>query len=83
MSMSNRSGARCSKYSHVEGRFTLGLNTTKITNNAPDKSSLVLNFLQKINERICLSPLGVELGDIKDCHIWDLIVYWNGKVDSL
>ncbi len=38
---------------------------------------------KKISERIYLSPPGVELGVSKNCHFWNIIMYWNGKVDSL
>ncbi len=27
-------------------------------------------------------PHGVELGGSKDRHVWNIIMYWNGKVDS-
>ncbi len=33
---------------------------------------------------ICLSPPpGVELRGSKDCHVWNIVMYWNCKVDSL
>ncbi len=39
---------------------------------------------KKLTGCTCLSPLGVQLLDSKDCryHIWN-IMYWNGKEDSL
>ncbi len=36
---------------------------------------------KKLTECKCLSPLGVELGSSKDCYVWNIIVYGNGKVE--
>ncbi len=40
-------------------------------------------FYEKFSECIPLSPPGVELGSSKDFHFWNIIMYWNGKEDSL
>ncbi len=68
-------------------RFTLELNAAKITDynkkDASNKSCSELNFLQKSQwARMSISP-GVELGSSKDCHVWNIKMYWNGKVDLL
>ncbi len=54
-----------------------------ISKNVSNKNCWALNFVQKICGRICLSPSGVELGGSKDSHVWHIIMYINGKVDSL
>ncbi len=38
---------------------------------------------EKVLEHISLSPPWVELGGSKDQYIWNLIMYKNGKLDSL
>ncbi len=38
---------------------------------------------EKGNGGTCLPPPGVELEGLKDCRLWNIIIYWNGKVDSL
>ncbi len=50
---------------------------------ASNKSCSELNFIQKVSERICLSPPRVELGSSKDQYIRNLITYKNGNLDSL
>ncbi len=39
----------------------------------------------KVRGSTCLSrfPPRVELGGFKDCYISNIILYWNGKVDSV
>ncbi len=37
---------------------------------------------KKVNGRICLSFPGVKLGASKDCHLLNIITYWNKKVNS-
>ncbi len=54
----------------------------KISKNASNKNYSELNFLQKLTERMSLSP-GVQLGTSKDCHFLNIIKYWNGKADPL
>ncbi len=38
---------------------------------------------KKSSRHVSLSPPGVELGGSKDGHFLNIIMYWNGKVDSL
>ncbi len=40
---------------------------------------------KEVGEHVCLSPpgVGVEQGSSKDSYVWNIIMYWNGKVDSL
>ncbi len=38
---------------------------------------------KKVCERLCLSPHRVEIGDLKDSHLQNIIMYKNGKVDSV
>ncbi len=40
------------------------------------------NLSTKVRERICLSPLGVELGDSKYWYGWKIILYRNSKIHS-
>ncbi len=42
-----------------------------------------LIFYKKVSGYICLSSLRVELESSKDCHVWNVIMYKKGKVDSL
>ncbi len=37
---------------------------------------------KSMDARTSLSPPGVELGGSKDWHVSNVILYWNGKVDS-
>ncbi len=78
------------KYDNVQkwqSKFTSGLNAAK---NTPyfktffwikvGKHSI---SYQKVSGRICLLPLGGELGACKDWHFWNMTMYKNGKVNSL
>ncbi len=38
---------------------------------------------KKVSGRICPFPPGVEQGGSKDCHLWKIIIYQNGEIDSL
>ncbi len=38
---------------------------------------------KKFSGRVCLPPTGEELVSSKDCHHWNIIMYWTGKVDLL
>ncbi len=42
-----------------------------------------MTFPTKNSLDVYLSPPGVELGVSKDCHFWNIIMYWNGKLESL
>ncbi len=46
---------------------------------------VVLNLIsnKKVSGRICLSPPRVQLGGPKDQYVWNLLMYRNGKLDSL
>ncbi len=37
---------------------------------------------KQLSWRISLFLLRVELGGSNDCHFWNILMYWNGKVDS-
>ncbi len=37
---------------------------------------------KKVIGCIFLSLPGVKLGGSKHCHLWNILLYWNGKVDS-
>ncbi len=50
---------------------------------ASNKSYSKSNLAKKVRERICLSPPRVELEGSKDQYVWNLIMYRNGKLDSL
>ncbi len=85
ISISPRSGAMglqrlpFLKYYNVlewEKRFILWLNGAKNTYDI--KKCLELNFLQKTQRSISLSPPVVELGVPKICHFWN-IMHWNGN----
>ncbi len=68
-----------------ESRSTLRINTAKIqiiSKNDSNKSCSKL-FYKTLGGRISLSPPAVKLRGSKDCHFWNIIMYWNGKVDSL
>ncbi len=70
----------------LESKFTLGMSAAKNTNcikNDSNNNYSELNFLQKHGGRISLSPPGVELGGFKDCNCFNIMMYWNGKIDSL
>ncbi len=54
-----------------------------IWKNAKNKNCRELNFQQKTQGCTHLSSPLVELGDSKDCHVSNNMLYWNGKVDSL
>ncbi len=54
-----------------------------ISKNASNKSCWALNYVQKSQKSICLPPLGVQLVGSKNCHLRNIIMYKNGKVDSL
>ncbi len=41
-----------------------------------------LIFYKKVKGRISLSPSGVELGGSKYGHFLNIMMYWNGEVDS-
>ncbi len=45
---------------------------------------VVENYIsyKKLTGRTCLSPPGVERGGSKYWHVWNIILYWNGKADS-
>ncbi len=54
-----------------------------ISKNASNKSCSKLSFLQKtLQAHMSISPKSGARGS-KDCHVWNIIMYWNGKVDSL
>ncbi len=68
--------------------FSLGLNAAKNTHsikNALTKSCSKLNFVQKSprTHTLISPPSGVELGGSKDSHLCQIIMYKNGKVDSV
>ncbi len=48
-------------------------------------TKFVLNsiFYKKLSGCMSLSLSRVELGASKDCHFWNILMHWNGKVDSL
>ncbi len=80
----------CLKYYYVlkqESRFTLELNAAENTNYI--KKLLQIKVVEnkisykKVRGCVCLSSLGVNLRGLQDCHVWNIIMYGNGKVDSL
>ncbi len=38
---------------------------------------------KKLSKHMSLSLSEVELEASKDCHFWNILMHWNGKVDSL
>ncbi len=38
---------------------------------------------KKLSGHICLSPWKVQRWGSKDCYVWNIIMYRNGKLDSL
>ncbi len=55
-----------------------------IWENALNKSCSALNSVKKkVSRCTCVSPSGTELGGFKDCHFLNIIMYKNGKVDSV
>ncbi len=66
--------------------FTLGLSDAENTQYIKKlQIKVVRNWIlyKKVTERICLSPPRVEPAVSKDQYIWNLIMYKNGKLDSL
>ncbi len=53
-----------------------------ITKNASNKLFRIISY-KNVTGCISLSLPGVDLEGFKDCHFWNIIVYWNCKVDSL
>ncbi len=75
------------EYSHTlkwESRFTLGLNAAKILYQKIVEVKVVESWIsyKKVSGRTSLSPPGVELGGSKDGYVLNMILHWNGKVDS-
>ncbi len=69
-----------------ESRFSLGLDATKNTHRikkALNKICSKLNFVQKSQRAHMCIPPGVGLGGSKDSHLRKIIMYKNGKVDSV
>ncbi len=63
-------------YCFWERRFTLMLNAGKNTDYIKkcfEQKLLELNFYKKLSESISLSPSGMELGESKDCHFWNIM----------
>ncbi len=96
MSISPWSGARglerlASSNYYSEGKqkitFNLGLNAAKNTHGIKKKLQIkvVQNWIsyKKVRECMCLSPPGVELWGSRDTHLWKIIMYKNGEVDSV
>ncbi len=54
-----------------------------ISKNSLNQSCSELISYEKDSGRTCLSPPGVEQRCSKDCYLWNIIMLWNGKVDSL
>ncbi len=75
------------QYSKWESIFSLWLNAAKNTHRIKKKLKIkvVQNWIsyKKVHERICLSPPGMEPGGSKDSHLWKIIMYKNGEVDSV
>ncbi len=96
MSTSLQSEARglqrlmCLKYCNVEKResilFTLGLDTDKNKHPKMLQIKVAKNWIpkKKVCGHTCLPPTRVELGSCsKYCYVSNIILYWNGKVDSV
>ncbi len=93
MSISPQSEARVLErypYYNVEkpkSRFTLGLDAAENTHCIKKKVQInvVRNWILYGNvcKCICLSAPGVELGGLKDWYSWNIILYWNGKLQSI
>ncbi len=70
-----------------EGRFAVRLKATKNTEDFKKcfKEKLFrIKFPTKNSlNAYLLSPSEVELGSSKNYHFWNIIMYWNGKIDSL
>ncbi len=71
-----------------ENKFTLGLNVAKkyrLYQKMPQIKVVQNQFIsyKKLSRHICLSPPGVMLESSKNCHFRNIIIYCDGKVDSL
>ncbi len=70
-----------------KSRFTVVLNTTKNTGYIKKmfQIKVVQNYIfyKNFTELICLFPSGMELEGSNDCRGWNIILYWNMKLDSL
>ncbi len=86
-SISLRSGTRGSKdlcfwniIMHYNESITLEQNAAKITDYNKKmlqiKAVQNLIFYKKVSRCIWLSLPGVKLGGSKNCHVWNIIMYW-------